>query len=172
MASEIKNVEVKDEVDTTKLEVDLEKQEELKKQEEEFKVECDKCIKISLSTDKPNEYLVAGVFKQINTNKHGVRLNYTGAHWEDITIGGTWKIVTPVFVKKMFVNELRQVFVRYQSELEELKSQKTGTFVNSSDYKDVVSNIKKIDDILLALWDADFHDRLLKMCEIQLSVNK
>lgn len=172
MASEIKNnVEVKDE---STLEVDLEKQhaEELKKQEEAFKAECDKCIKIALSTDKPNEYLVAGVFKQINTNKHGLRLTYTGAHWEDITIGGTWKIVTPVFIKKMFVNELRQVFVRYQSELEEAKKKYSGIFYNTTQYDDTVKNIKKIDDILLALWDADFHDRLLKMCEIQLSVNK
>ena len=159
----------------TKLEVALEKQhaEEIKKQEDDFKAECDKLIKIALSTDKPNEYLIAGVlFKQLNTNKQNSRLNYTGAHWEDITIGGTWKIVTPVFVKKMFVNELRQVFVRYQSELEEIKKEKTGVFYNATDLAEVIQNIKKIDDILLALWSSDFHDRLLKMCEIVLSVNK
>lgn len=144
---------------------------ELKKYEDDFKAECDKLIKVTLSTDTPNEWLITSVFKQLNTNKNGIRLTYTGAHWEQIKIGGVWKIVPPVFVKKMFVNELRQAFVRYQIELEEIKKEKTGTFLNSTGLTEVVNSIKKIDDILLALWNSDFHERLLKMCEIQFSVN-
>lgn len=149
-------------------------QSDLKKVEDEFKIECDKLIKVTLSTDTPNEWLVATVFKHLNTNKYGARLNYTGAHWEEITLGSKWKIVSPVFVRKMFVNELRQLFVKYQNELEEQKKAKTGftAFTHASDLGEVVNNIKKIDAIIAAFWNSDFLDHLMKMSEIQFYVNK
>lgn len=144
-------------------------EEELKKYEDEFRSECNKLIKISLSTDVPNEYLVSSVFKHLNTNKNGNRYNFTGMHWEQITLGGTWKIVTPVIIRKVFVNELYKEFVRYQSELIAEKTKLTGTFYNSSGIKENEIESKKVDAIMLSLWNSDFLDRLLKMCEIQLS---